>query len=203
MREYSINTNGILCNGTLVTVGWPEKNEYDLITNLRNKDSVKGWFLDARLLDTNRNRNWIESGMQRPKEALLSIRFKNDNLFLGTIGWTDWDLDLATACFGRLMVDIQAVKKVKGKFPENYPGIAIDAGRAVRDFAMIDMKLDAIETFLFANNLKAKWVNEAIGLKEVSKIFRTNSVGVQIETIEMRLTRNEWLKLYKKTLHGK
>lgn len=199
MREYTIKTNGILCNGIMVTVGWPEKNEYDLITNLRNRHSVKEWFLDSRPLDIIRNRNWIESGMQRPKEALLSIRFKNDNLFLGTIGWTDWNLDTATACFGRLTVDIQAVKKVKDKFPQNYIGIAIDAGRAMRDFAMIDMKLNAIETFLFANNLKAKWVNEAIGLKEVSKGFRINSGGVQIETLEMRLTRSEWLKLYKKT----
>lgn len=192
MREYPINTKGTLCNGIMVTIGWPEEDEYDLITNLRNKDSVKGWFLDSRPLDIFKNRNWIESGMLRPKEALLSIRFKTNNIFLGTIGWIDWDLKSATACFGRLMVDLQAVRKIKDKFPENYIGVAVDAGTAIRDFAMSSMKLNAIKTFLFTTNSKSKLVNEAIGLKEVGRIFRSKPDGTKVETIEMRLTRNEW-----------
>lgn len=192
MNEYPINTKGTLCNGTMVTIGWPEENEYDLITELRNKDSVKEWFLDSRPLDILKNRNWIESGMLRPKEALLSIRFKTNNIFLGTIGWTDWDLKSATACFGRLTVDLQVVSKIKDKFPKNYIGVAVDAGTAIRDFAMINMKLNTIETFLFTANLKAKMVNEAIGLKKVGKSFRTKSDGTTVETYEMRLTRNEW-----------
>ncbi|MBK6877723.1 MAG: GNAT family N-acetyltransferase [Ignavibacteria bacterium] len=98
----------------------------------------------------------------------------------------------ATACFGRLSVDLQAIRKVKDKFPKDYIGVAVDAGTAVRDFAMINMKLNAIETFLFTTNLKAKLVNEAIGLKEVGRIFRSKSDGTKVETIEMRLTRNEW-----------
>lgn len=198
MKEYPIETTGVLCEGQLITIGWAEEHEYDLITNLRNKSSVREWFLDSRFLDITQNRTWLEKGMQRPKESLLTIRFKNDNSFLGTIGWTDWNLITATACFGRLTVDTQKMKQLKNSFPNNYIGVGVDASMTIRDFAFSKMQIEIGETYLLADNLMAKKVNESIGLKEVSRGVRLKPDGIKVETIEMRITKNEWLLLIEK-----
>ncbi len=195
MKEYPINTTGVLCYGLLVTIGWPEKHEYDLITNLRNRKLIREQFLDSSFLDISQNRFWLESGMQRPKESLLSIRFKEDNSFLGIIGWTNWNLITATACFGRLAVDNQKIKYFKDSIPKNYSGIGIDACKTLRDFAFSKMNIEYAESYLLADNIMSKKVNQSIGLIEVRRTIRSKTDGSKVETIEMGITKKEWLLL--------
>jgi len=198
MKEYNINTTGVLCSGLLVTIGWPESDEYDTITSLRNKSVVRKWFLDSRMLDIQKNRVWLEKGMCRPKESLLSIRFKKDNTFLGTIGWTNWDLISARACFGRLVIDQITLGKIKQNLPNDYYGVVIDACVAVRDFAMTRMNLEFIDTYLLANNYHAKKINETLGLKEIDKDIVKMDNGINVEILKMQLTRKEWIKIQQK-----
>lgn len=91
LSSPQIDTTGVLCEGQLVKLGWPEEWEFDAITALRNELHVRKWFLDSRPLDPQANREWLRTGMKRPYEAVLSIRWKEDDSFLGTIGWSDWN----------------------------------------------------------------------------------------------------------------
>lgn len=200
MKEFPIKSTGLLCEGRLITIGWPEKHEYDLITNLRNKTAVRKYFLDSRCLDITQNRLWLESGIQKPKESLLSIRFKNDSSFIGIIGWTDWNLVSSTACFGRLAIDSQKVKKMINCFPVDYSGIGIDASETLRDFAFLKMKIEIAETFILSDNLISKKINESIGLKEFNRKIRKKRDGTMVETIEMKITKDEWLLLKKEEI---
>jgi RimJ/RimL family protein N-acetyltransferase len=192
MNIYPIKIGGTLCEGQMLSIGWPNSTEFDKITNLRNKASVRKYFLDNRVLDTLQNRKWLESGMKRPKEALLSIRFKVNNCFLGTVGWSDWDVEMKTACFGRLMIDHAKVKEVKHLLPKTYKGIAIDACMTLRDFAMTKMEIEFLRTYLFVNNTRAKKVNTIIGLEEIKRSTRQQTDGTNIDTIEMLLTKAIW-----------
>jgi hypothetical protein len=70
-----IPTEGVVAKGSGVVLGWPQPGEYDLITELRNRSSIRRYFLDARPLDLEANREWLASGMRRNVEGLLSIRW--------------------------------------------------------------------------------------------------------------------------------
>jgi len=195
MSVYPIETQGILCNGNLVSLCWPHPVEFDQITILRNKPNVRDFFLDNKALDTEQNRQWLQFKMERPKEALLSIRLKANDDFIGTIGWSDWDVEMKTACFGRLMVDHEKIHLIKHLLPEGYAGIALDACFTLRDFAMTRMRIESLRTYLFVNNKRAKKVNLSIGLEEVGRSIRQRVAGSNIETIEMLLTKEKWRKI--------
>jgi RimJ/RimL family protein N-acetyltransferase len=195
MSVYPIEIHEMLCNGDQVYLCWPDFSEFDEITMLRNKPNVRDSFLDNRTLNAEQNRKWLESKMERPKEALLSIRLKNNDCFLGTIGWSDWNIEMKTACFGRLMVNHEKIKHIKHLLPDGYVGIALDACFALRDFAMTTMGIEFLRTYLFVNNQRAKKVNLRIGLEEVGRSVRQRVDGSNIETIEMLLTREKWKKI--------
>ena len=175
--------------------GWPEPVEFDKITILRNNESIRNYFLDNKVLDVVQNRKWLENGMRKPKEALLSIRLKANQCFLGTIGWSDWDVKMKTACFGRFMVDHDRITKIKDILPEAYIGIALDASFALRDFAMCEMNIEFLRTYLFVNNIRAKNVNVTIGLEEVNRSTLERADGTKVDTIEMLLTKSRWKQL--------
>jgi len=198
MNNYPVNTTGILCKSKILAIGWPDPPEYDKITELRNRGNTRKWFFDTQEVSSIENRIWIESGCNRPKESILSIRLIKDNTFLGTVGWTNWDLEMRTANFGRLAVDLSKIKQLVSLFPPDYPGVAIDACLTMRDFGMTTMQLNTIITFLKADNFMAKKVNESIGMKEVRRYNKAGSDGIPVETIEMRLTRKEWESNFKK-----
>ena len=197
MIEYPIKSIGLLCKGQMVLIGWPEENEYDLITNLRNRAHVKKWFLDDRMIDLMQNRKWLETGMDRPKEALLSIRDIKHKIFLGTIGWSDWNLVESSACFGRLIVDDTRVRQLSHEFPLSYRGVAYDACLTLRNYAFNNMKLLIGETFVFENNILALKINKSIGLNYQAIQTRLRPDGTKINTIKMRITRGEWLEQIK------
>src|SRR2546427_8385413 len=59
---WSMPLHGPLTEGRCVRLGWPEEDELDAITALRNRAAVRKQFLDRRPLDPARNRNWLRSG---------------------------------------------------------------------------------------------------------------------------------------------
>ena len=139
-----------------------------------------------------------ELAPQRHCEAdggLLVIRWAADGSFLGTIGWSAWDTTTATACFGRLAVDAQELRRVAGAAPRDYEGVAIDAARTLRDFAFINMRLQSLTTWYFAANRLAAQVNRRVGMRQVGRGFRYSPAGAEIPTVELALSLAEWQRL--------
>ena len=104
-EPWVIPERGVLCEGRCVRVGWPEEAELDAITALRNRPEVSRQFLDSRPLDAARNKQWLRDRANRPYEAVLAIRMKSDNAFVGTIGWSKGDPVAGALELGRVMVD--------------------------------------------------------------------------------------------------
>ncbi len=188
----NIVTSGIVAEGELIALGWPEPNEFDQITSLRNTTAVRRWFLDDRSLDPVRNREWLASGMRRPFEGLLSIRWRADDTFFGTIGWSDWNPTTRVAWLGRLAIDIEALRRNRSSFPRDYKGVVSDAGDTLADYVFGVMQVDIVMTYVFAQNKLARQVNRNCGLKETGRGWRTRPDGSDVETIEMKATRAEW-----------
>lgn len=195
LQEYPVKTEGVLCESRTLSIGWPEAHEFDMITVLRNKPEVRHWFLSDGLLDLEANRVWLETGMDRPREALLSIRLKVDDTFLGTIGWTDWDRRLATASFGRLSLDTVGLRKALCKLPHGYGGLALDAASTLRDFAFRSMRLERAFTYFFAGNVMAERLNRRVGMVYTSGATRFRPDNTSVEAVEMYMDRRAWLRL--------
>lgn len=152
----NIKLDGFLCEGILISLGWPGEEEYDLITNLRNKDEVRKYFFDSRKLNINNNRYWLEKKIKKPYESILCIRFKKNNLFLGTIGWDKWDPNKKTIEIGRLMLEKNNIRKIIKLLPKNYPGIIMDACLTLRDYAFSKLKVNKIFANYKTNNILSK-----------------------------------------------
>jgi RimJ/RimL family protein N-acetyltransferase len=195
MSQYSINLSGVLCESEFLSIGWPAPEEFDLITRLRNRRTVRKWFLHSEVLDLANNRKWLEGLMDRPKEALLAVRLRSDHQFLGTIGWSDWDPIQSTAWFGRIALDVSTLRENAIRFPRQYPGVALDATRTTRDFAFETMKLDRILTYYLVGNLFAARLNERVGMIQCSSRTRIKSDNTPVETIELQMDRQRWLAM--------
>jgi len=193
---YPVGTEGFVSSRKFVTLSWVEEHEYDLVTTLRNQPHVGKWFLDNRLFDKEQNKIWLSQKMKKPQESLLSIRFKDTGLFLGTIGWSDWDLAKKTAYFGRVAIDYKAIRKVIHLVSKTYEGFAVDAGIALRDYAFMAMHLEKIKTYYLSKNTTAARLNQMIGLTYVSKEIMKRCDGSLVEITHLELTRSDWESSY-------
>lgn len=192
MNQYPIETSGTLCESELLSLGWPEEHEFEAITELRNKSYVRKWFLNDRVIELDANRSWLAHGMNRPKEALLSVRLRQGGSFLGTVGWSDWDLEQAEAWFGRIAVDLSRLRKAAGHFPQSYEGVALDATITLRDFAFARMGLKHLFTYFIEGNVYAARLNSHVGMQEARRATRTRGDGTAVETVELRMSRERW-----------
>lgn len=193
--QYPINTEGLLSSGKNVSLHWVEQHEYDQVTNLRNNHMVRKWFVDDLPFEIEKNRIWLSEKIDKPKDSLLSIRFKSDGLFLGTIGWTDWDLNEKTAIFGRLTLDTRKMRRLVKYVSLYYSGFAFDAGATLRDFAFTKMNLTKIQTFYIADNSIAKRLNLKLGQLHVGQKQIIKPNGTKLKIVLMEMDRNRWLKI--------
>lgn len=187
-----IPLEGLVCRGRQIDLAWPRPEDYDRITALRNQASVRRWFTDDSPLDPQRNRQWLATGMRRPQEALFSLRWRTSDLWLGTLGWTDWNPAQGTALFGRVMLDAEALRAVPR---QQAAGVALDAALGLRDFAFEHMALHQARTYCLAENILALRLNRRIGMQDERPGRRQRPDGSWVDTVEMRLNRETWLQL--------
>jgi RimJ/RimL family protein N-acetyltransferase len=184
--------HGPLTEGRCVRLGWPEEDELDAITALRNRAAVRKQFLDRRPLDPARNRNWLRSGMKRPYEAVLAIRLKHDNTFVGVIGWSHGDPVGGSLELGRVMVDAQALRACRHRFPKDYQGVAVDAGVAVRDYAFEVLDLRLIRMEVIEANRSSLRAAVAGGGRIVSARAQQLADGNEVRLIALEFDRSDW-----------
>ncbi len=135
----AVPLSGSLREGREVRIGWPEPHEFDKITTLRNDPHTRKWFLDTRPLHLGANRRWLAAGMRRPYESVLAVRWKRNGLFLGSIGWMDWEPHKRSLAIGRLMVDREVVRGILPELPRDYEGVARDASLTLGHFVVETM----------------------------------------------------------------
>ena len=192
MNTLSIPTCGEVTRGQRVLMGWPEPCEFDAITSLRNAKRVRKWFIDDAVLDLERNRNWLARGMNRPWEALLSIRLSTSGVFLGFGGWSGWNPELGVVTIGRLAIAHDRIVVLRRSFPAGYCGVALDAAIATRDFAFREMQVQKILTSYIAENRHAERINRNLGRVPFgrSEIGRPDCRRLQM--VDLELTRKRW-----------
>ena len=175
-----------------MSVGWPEPEEIDALTALRNRPQIRNKFLDPKVLDPERNREWIRHGMQRPFEALLSIRLKPSRALAGAIGWSRGDPDEGSIELGRVMIDAAIVHRHREALPADYVGVAADAGTALRDFAFRELGLTVIRSvFIGANRLSRRAVLLGGG-RIVGSSRARRADGSEVDLVSLELRRAEW-----------
>jgi RimJ/RimL family protein N-acetyltransferase len=184
-----IALSGALAEGQLVRLCWPDPGEYDLITALRNQPSRRRWFIDDRPLDAGKNRAWLGGGMNRPAEALLSIRWRADSRFLGTIGWSGWDPRARRADFGRLALDHQVLHHLRLAFPAQYAGVAMDAVSSLAVFAFTRMNLLAATICFLEDNHRSAYLAANLGFEPRQTTLAVRPGGARIGLIEMEMTK--------------
>jgi dTDP-4-amino-4,6-dideoxygalactose transaminase/RimJ/RimL family protein N-acetyltransferase len=184
--------HGPVTEGRCVRLGWPDEGEFDAITALRNRASVRRQFFDPRLIDPEANREWLRSGMTRPLEALFSIRLKPDDTFVGTIGWSHGDVAEGSIELGRVMVDTLALRPYRHRLPVGYPGVAVDAGVAVRDFAFRVLRLKLIRMALVESNRLSLRAAVAGGARVIRSRLQHGADGSARRVIDLEFDRQDW-----------
>jgi RimJ/RimL family protein N-acetyltransferase len=184
-----------LFDGRAVRVGWPDASEYDRITDLRNRDGVRGRFLDDRPLDLAANRRWLATGMQRPREALLSIRLAANGTWVGAIGWSAYDPAQGTMEFGRMMVDLDALLPHRPLLPERYEGVAADASAALRDFVFGRMGIAKLTFTIQRDNALSLRTARLGGARRVGTRMLERPDGTMLDLVALEMTRDDWLAL--------
>ena len=184
--------HGWVTDGQCVSLGWPEEHEFDAITALRNRATVRRQFLDPKPLDPEKNRRWLRDGMDRPSEALLSIRLKPEGIFVGTIGWSHGDPEAGSLELGRVMVDTLAVRPYRHRLPVGYPGVAVDAGVAVRDFGFGALGLRLIRMVVVESNRLSLRAAVAGGGRVVGTRVEMRHDDSSRRLIDLEFNRDDW-----------
>jgi RimJ/RimL family protein N-acetyltransferase len=193
--QWTIPLHGLLVEGRCVAIGWPEESEFDAITALRNRSDMRRQFLDSRPLDPARNREWLRSEMKRPYEAMLSIRIKGDGAFVGAIGWSHGDPIEGSFELGRVMVDARALLPHRSRLPADYPGVAVDAGMAIRDFAFEKLGLSVIRMAVIEANRLSLHAALSGGGHVTGTHSERRSDGSELRLIDLECRHDDWLRL--------
>ncbi|MEO8132742.1 MAG: GNAT family N-acetyltransferase [Betaproteobacteria bacterium] len=191
--------DGPIAEGQFVALGWPERDEYDLITALRNRPVVRACFLDSRTLDLAANREWIAHGMKRPHEGLLSVRLGPQHVFCGTIGWSGYEPEKRTFDIGRLVIDAAMVRPYRVSFPAGYPGVALDASRALLRFAFERMGLEYVTSFFLADRALPRRINVLCGGRNTGDVERVRPDGSRVRVCCMSFSRADWFSTQSQT----
>jgi RimJ/RimL family protein N-acetyltransferase len=191
---WAIPDRGVLCEGRCIRIGWPEESDFDAITALRNRPEVSRQFLDSRPLDPVRNRQWLRHGMNRPYEAVLAIRMKSDDAFVGSIGWSKGDPAAGALELGRVMVDAGKAIAYRLVLPPDYAGVAVDAGVALSDFLFTALPLRVIHMTVIAGNRLSVRAAIAGGGKVVASGLQRRADGVEIPVTHIDYDRDEWMR---------
>lgn len=186
---------GVLCHGRLVELGWPEEHEFDALTALRNRPPVRARFLDPRPLDIAANREWLRCGMRRPDEALLAIRQRTTGALCGMIGWSRWDRETGTLDLGRAVVDVHAVRGHFAAAWHPHPGIGLDAGTTLRDYAFERMRVSVLRTVYIGDNAHSARLNRLAGGRISGRTREVRRDGSEVELVHAEMTREEWQHL--------
>jgi RimJ/RimL family protein N-acetyltransferase len=203
MNEASgIPLDGPVVDGEWIMLGWPEPVEYDRITALRNRPTVRSCFLDPRPLDVEANRAWLAHGMQRPSEGLLSIRLGGAQAFCGTIGWSGYEPERRTFEIGRLIVDAVTVARHRSDFPRDYPGVAIDASTALLRFAFETMDFDQVTSRFLSDLALPRRVNVLAGGVRTGETELERPDGSRVKVTNFVLTRERWRALRSECANG-
>ena len=192
---WRIPLRGPLFEGRCVGVGWPEPDEIDWLTALRNRPQVCAKFLDPRPLDPQRNREWVDHGMRRPYEALLAIRLIRGGVLAGAIGWSRGDPGEGSIELGRVMIDAAVLRRYRRNFPPGYEGVATDAGTALRDFAFRALGLTVMRSVFIDDNRLSRRALLLGGARIVgtSRVRRADGTEVAVTRAELR--REAWEEL--------
>jgi len=190
-KTWSIPNAGVLCEGRCVRVGWPEESELDAITALRNRPEISRQFLDSRPLDPVRNRQRLRHGTNRPYDAVLAIRMKLDDAFVGSIGWSKGDVATGTLELGRVMVDAGKVIAYREMLPGDYAGVAVDAGMAVRDFLFASLPLRVIRMTVIAGNSLSLRAATTGGGRVVASGTARRADGVEVKVAYLECSRED------------
>jgi RimJ/RimL family protein N-acetyltransferase len=189
---WRIPLRGPLFEGHCVRVGWPEPDEIDSLTTLRNRPQVRVKFLDPRPLDPQCNREWIEHGMRRPYEALLAIRLKRGGALVGAIGWSRGDPGEGSFELGRVMIDAAVLRRYRRNFPPSYAGVATDAGTALRDFGFRTLGLTVMRSVFIDDNRLSRRALLLGGGCIVGGWRMQRADGTEVAVTRAELRREEW-----------
>ena len=192
---WAIPDRGVLCEGRCIRLGWPEESDFDAITALRNRPEVSRQFLDSRPLDRVRNRQWLQHGMNRPYEAVLAIRMKSDDAFVGSIGWSKADPAAGSLELGRVMVDADKAIAYRSLLPRDYAGVAVDAGTAVRDFLFTALPLQLLRMTVIAGNSLSLRAATTGGGRVVASGTARGADGVEVEVAYLEFSREDYVRL--------
>jgi len=194
-NTYNIPLTGVLCEGEKVLLEWPRAEYYDQLTALRNRPGNRKWFLDNRPLDPARNREWLAHGMDRPREALVAIIWKDSGRLLGTAGWSDWSVETREAEFGRLILDTKEIHSLKKQMHPPYQGVGLDMGWAMIRFAFERMHLTRLRTATLHDNVLSIKFLKQFGLAETRALVAPRPNGESARMVEMSLTRESWQRM--------
>ena len=192
-EPWSIPETGILCEGRCIRVGWPEESELDAITGLRNRPEISRQFFDSRPLDPVRNRQWLQHGINRPYEAVLSIRMKCDDALVGSIGWSKGDAEAGVLELGRVMVDAGKLVAYRSLLPPDYAGVAVDAGVALTDFLFAALPLRVIHMTVITSNRLSVRAATTGGGKVIASGVQMRADGVEVPVTHIDFDRGAWL----------
>lgn len=179
MSKNKFKKGATLYENSILKFDLINKNDLQRVTNLRN--IFRKNFFDNRKLTLEDSAKWFEK-LDIPKESLLVIRLKKNNLMIGVVGWSNWDYKNKTAEFGKLIIDYRTILKFFNK--NEITDLPISIIKSTIDFGFNEMGLNRIYTKTKKTNFNSIEIQKRIGLK--------------IECVDkfylLSITKTEWKK---------
>ncbi len=184
--------DNVLWKGQWVDIVWPTPDDYSWIISLRNRPSVKMWFLDESVIENTAGKAWLASRTRRIDDCLVIARHRGSGLHVGMLGWVCRNPDAGVFEAGRLAFDsaiLRGLVKEMQQGDQEVPDLSLDACLAVRDFIFSKLNAAAIVTKLKPSNRTAARINRACGLIPWTINEPT------FDLVHLGIDRSEWCRL--------
>ncbi|HAN10434.1 MAG TPA: N-acetyltransferase [Clostridiales bacterium] len=132
------------------------ENDLETLMNWRNKDKIREWFLNNRVITKEEQIVWFERYISNNDDMMFIIEDTTLNLPIGVVALYNIDNTRNIAEFGRLMIGEEIAR---GK------SIGYKASKLICHFAFSTLNMNEVYLSVLANNTPAINIYEKVGFK--------------------------------------
>jgi len=145
----------VLIQGKEVTLRSVKERDLSLMRDWRNKEQIRKWFFDSRLITSQMQQEWYESYLEKDDDQMFIISISSVDI--GTIALYHIDRVSKEAQLGRFLI---------GEDKYRSRGFAYETVLLLLEYAFNELNLENIYLELFSDNEVALNLYRKVGFQE-------------------------------------
>jgi|CXWL01.1.fsa_nt_gi RimJ/RimL family protein N-acetyltransferase len=190
LSEADIGPSGLLISEGGLSLRIIPPCDFEEITALRNRQNIRKYFVDSRLIDSRESECWLAHASINPHDCLVAIWDDLLQIRLGVAGWVRVCSNECVYEAGRMILDPAALRSLAGR---RRKGVGVQAARLALRYLFEGLGAQEIRTRTRSDNVLSLHLQRALGFIAAPPVDQFGGVSVDGSAFqEQRLSIRSW-----------